>query len=105
MKWKRGRKTKEQAPLNSSQTDTERIEMDIHGAKPQSDSHSSSLEDEEEIEGEDEDEKEEIEVLRTGSLGPIGFMRNSGEGRGNYSSYSEEEFEEGGPRTRNGVFP
>lgn len=99
MKWKRSRKAKEQAmPL----TDTERAGMDVNGAKPQSDSHSSSLEDEEEIEGDDEDDKEEIELLRVGSLGPVGFVRHAGGGTGNYSSYSEEE---GGPRTRSGVFP
>lgn len=100
MKWKRSRKAKEQATL----TDTERTGIDVHGAKPQNDSHSSSLEDDEEIEGEEEDEKE-IEVLRAGSLGSVGFMRHVGGGTGNYSSYSEEELEEGGPRTRSGVFP
>ncbi|TMS06489.1 Cilia- and flagella-associated protein 65 [Larimichthys crocea] len=101
MKWKRSRKAKEQATPTSPLTDTERTGMDIHSTKPQSDSHSSSLEDEEELEGEveDEDEKEEIEVLRAGSLGSVGFMRHAGEGTGNYSSYSEEELEEGGPRT------
>ncbi|XP_051260180.1 motor neuron and pancreas homeobox protein 1-like [Dicentrarchus labrax] len=105
MKWKRSRKAKEQANATSPLTDTERTGMDIHNAKPQSDSHCSSLEDEEEVEGEDEDEKEEIEVLRAGSLGSAGFMRHAGGGTGNYSSYSEEELEEGGPRTRCGVFP
>lgn len=104
MKWKRSRKAKEQATPTSPLTDTESTGMDIHGAKLQSDSHSSSLEDEEEREGED-DEKEEIEVLRAGSLGSAGFMRHAGEGTGNYSSYSEEELEEGGPRTGSGVFP
>ena len=77
--------------------------MGIHSAKPQGDSHSSSLEDEEE--GEDEDEKEEIEDLRAGSSGCLGVMRHAGGGTGNYSSYLEEELEEGGPRTRTGVFP
>lgn len=105
MKWKRSRKAKEQATPTTPLTDTERSGVDIHGAKTQSDSHSSSLEDEEDIEGEDEDEKEEIEVLRAGSLGSVGFMRHAGGGTGNYSSYSEEELEEGGPRTRSGVFP
>lgn len=106
MKWKRSRKAKEQAAPSSPLTDTERTGADMHHtAKPQSDSHSSSLEDEEEIEGEDEDEKEEIEVLRAGSLGSMGFMRHAGGGTGNYSRYSEEELEEGGPRTRCGVFP
>ncbi|XP_042282597.1 motor neuron and pancreas homeobox protein 1-like [Thunnus albacares] len=101
MKWKRSRKAKEQA--TSALTDTERTEMGIHSAKPQGDSHSSSLEDEEE--GEDEDEKEEIEDLRAGSSGCLGVMRHAGGGTGNYSSYLEEELEEGGPRTRTGVFP
>ncbi|XP_070771418.1 motor neuron and pancreas homeobox protein 1-like [Enoplosus armatus] len=105
MKWKRSRKAKEQATPTSLPTDTDRTGMDIHSAKPQGDSHSSSLEDEEEIEGEDEDEKEEIEVLRAGSLGSVGFMRHAGGGTANYSSYSEEELEEGGPRPRSGVFP
>ncbi len=105
MKWKRNRKAKEQATLTPSQTDTERTGMNTLSGKPQTDSHSSSLEDDDEIEGEDEDEKEEIEVLRTGPLGSVGFMRNGGGGTGNYSSYSEEELEEGGPRTRSGFFP
>uniref|UniRef100_A0A4W6G6S1 Homeobox domain-containing protein n=1 Tax=Lates calcarifer TaxID=8187 RepID=A0A4W6G6S1_LATCA len=48
MKWKRSRKAKEQAALTSPLTDVERNGMDIHSAKPQGDSHSSSLEDEEE---------------------------------------------------------
>ncbi|XP_040913546.1 motor neuron and pancreas homeobox protein 1-like [Toxotes jaculatrix] len=106
MKWKRSRKAKEQAALTSPLTDTERNGMDIHSAKSQGDSHSSSLEDEEELEGEDEDEKEEAEVLRASSLGSVGFMRHAVGGTGNsYSSYSEEELEEGGSRTRSGVFP
>ncbi|XP_029315348.1 motor neuron and pancreas homeobox protein 1-like [Cottoperca gobio] len=100
MKWKRSRKAKVQAtPL----TDTERAVMDTNSAKPQSDSHSSSLDDEEEIEGDDEDEKEEIEVLREGSLDSVGFVRHAGGGKGNY--YSEEELEVEGPRTIRGVFP
>lgn len=100
MKWKRSHKAKEQkSPL----TDTEKAAMDIHSAKPQSDSHSSSLEDEEEIEGDDEDEKEEVEVLRAASLGSVGFSRHAGGGTGNY--YSEEEPEEECPRTRSGIFP
>nr|XP_046260212.1 motor neuron and pancreas homeobox protein 1-like [Scatophagus argus] len=102
MKWKRSRKAKEQATPTSPLTDTERSGMNIHSTKPHSDSHSSSLEDEEELEGEDEDEKEKTEVLRAGSLGSVGFMRH---GTGNYSSYSEEELEEGGTRSRSEVFP
>ncbi|KAM9347166.1 motor neuron and pancreas homeobox protein 1-like [Symphorus nematophorus] len=105
MKWKRSRKAKEQVAPSSPLTNTEKTRMDMHGAKPQSDSHSSSLEDEEEIEGEDEDEKEEMEVLRAGSLGSVDFMKRAGGGTGNYSFYSDEELEEGGPRTRSGVFP
>ncbi|GLD59092.1 motor neuron and pancreas homeobox protein 1-like protein [Lates japonicus] len=105
MKWKRSRKAKEQAALTSPLTDAERNGMDLHSAKPQGDSHSSSLEDEEELEGEDENEKEEIEVLRAGSLGSLGFMRHTVGGTGNYSSYSDDELEEGGPRTRSGVLP
>lgn len=105
MKWKRSRKAKEQATPTSPLNDMERTGMDMHSAKPQSDSHCSSLEDEEEIEGEDEDEKEETEVLRAGSFGSVGFTRRAGGGTGNYGSYSDEELEEGGPRTRSGVFP
>ncbi|AWP12871.1 putative motor neuron and pancreas homeobox protein 1-like [Scophthalmus maximus] len=100
MKWKRSRKAKEQAALTL--TDADRNGMDIHSAKPRGDSHSSSLEDEEELEGEDEDEKEEIEELRAGS---VGFVRNAAGGTGNYSTYSEEELEEGDPRMRSKVFP
>lgn len=95
MKWKRSRKAKEQAPLTSSLTGTDSTEMDVH--KPQSDSHSSSLEDEEEIDEEDEDEKS--------SVGPVVFMRHTGGGPMNYSSYSEEELEEGGRGTKSDVFP
>ncbi|XP_074514332.1 motor neuron and pancreas homeobox protein 1-like [Sebastes fasciatus] len=106
MKWKRSRKVKEQA---KTLTDKDRAGPDIHSAKPQSDSHSSGLEDEEEIEGDEEDEKEEMEALRVDSLGSVGFRRHAGGGggttTGNYSSYSEEELEEGGPRTKSGVFP
>lgn len=99
MKWKRSRKAKEQAALTSPLTDTERNGMDI--VRPQGDSHSSSLEDEEELEGVDEDEKEETDVLRAGSLGSVGFMRNAmGETR-NYKSYLDEEL---GEATRSRVF-
>ncbi|XP_028249939.1 motor neuron and pancreas homeobox protein 1-like [Parambassis ranga] len=101
MKWKRSRKAKEQV-TPTSLTDTERAGMDM---QTHSGSHGSSLEDEDEIEGEDEDEKEEVEVLGEGCLGSVGFTRHTGEGTGNYSSYSEEEMEEGGRETRSGVFP
>uniref|UniRef100_A0A3Q3WEG1 Homeobox domain-containing protein n=1 Tax=Mola mola TaxID=94237 RepID=A0A3Q3WEG1_MOLML len=56
MKWKRSHKAREQA--TSPLTDRERTGMDIHGAKPQSDSNS-SLEDEEDLEGEEDNEEEE----------------------------------------------
>ncbi|XP_034550064.1 motor neuron and pancreas homeobox protein 1-like [Notolabrus celidotus] len=103
MKWKRSRKAKEQASLTSSLSDPERNRTGAH--KPQSDSQSSGLEDEEEIDGEDVDEREEIEVLGEGSLSPIVFMRHAGGGGGaSYSSYSEEELEEGGPGTRSAAF-
>lgn len=95
MKWKRSRKAKEQAALTSPLTDAERNGMDIHTARPQGDSHSSSLEDEEELEGVDEDEKEEADVLRAGSLGPVGFMRHAMGGTRNYNSYLDEELGEG----------
>lgn len=102
MKWKRSRKAKEQA-LTSSPTDIEKNRMDAH--KPQSDSQSSDLEDEEEIDGEDVDEKEEIEVMGGDSLSPVVFMRHAGRrGAANYSSYSEEELEEGGLGTRSTAF-
>uniref|UniRef100_A0A3Q1BY57 Homeobox domain-containing protein n=1 Tax=Amphiprion ocellaris TaxID=80972 RepID=A0A3Q1BY57_AMPOC len=101
MKWKRSRKAKEQV-TPTSLTDTERTGMDIQSMKPHGGSHRSSMEDDDEIEGEDEDEKEEIEVLREGS---ISFTRHAGRGTGNYSSYSEEELEEGDRGTRSGVFP
>ncbi|KAG7241731.1 hypothetical protein INR49_025196 [Caranx melampygus] len=95
MKWKRSRKAKEQAALTSPLTDTERNGM------TQGDSHSSSLEDEEELEGVDEDEKEEKDVLRAGSLGPVGFMRHAMGGSRNYNSYLDEKLGEG---TRSRVF-
>ena len=97
MKWKRSRKSKEQAALNSPLTD---MSMDVHGMKPQNDSHSSSLEDEEEFEREGKDEKNEMGALRAGSLAPVGFLRN---GTLNYDSYSEDELEEGGAQARTGV--
>ncbi|KAM9850755.1 motor neuron and pancreas homeobox 2a [Aulostomus maculatus] len=100
MKWKRGRKAKEHGGTPASPlTDTDRAEL--HTSKLQRDSHSSSLEDEEELEGEDEDEKEETEE----AAGSLGVMRHAGEGTENYSSYFGEEVEEGGPRTRSGIFP
>lgn len=103
MKWKRSRKAKEQATSSSPLTGTDGSKMDILSAKHERDSHSSSPEDDEELElEEDDDEKEEMGVLRAGSLNPVGFMRN---GTGNYSSSSDGELEEGGPRTRSGVFP
>ncbi|XP_026232675.1 motor neuron and pancreas homeobox protein 1-like [Anabas testudineus] len=105
MKWKRSRKAKEPAAPTTSLTDMERNGLDIHGAKTQGDSQSSSFEDEEELDGVDEDEKKETEVLRKCSLGTVGFVRHAIGETENYSSYSEEELDEGGPRTRSGVFP
>lgn len=67
--------------------------MKMDGMKPQNDSHSSSVEEEEEFEGEENDGKDARRALRAGSLPPVGFLRN---GTLNYSSYSEEELEEGG---------
>lgn len=95
MKWKRSRKSKDQAALNSPLTD-----MNMDGMKPQNDSHSSSVEEEEEFEGEENDGKDVRRALRAGSLPPVGFLRN---GTLNYSSYSEEELEEGGAQERSGV--
>lgn len=90
MKWKRSRKLKDQAPPTSP---TERTQMSV---KHPRDFHSSSLEDEDDIEVEDEDDKEELDVLR--------LSRHAG-GTANYSSYSDEELEDGDTRTRSGVFP
>lgn len=101
MKWKRSRKAKELSAPTTSQTDTEKHELDIHGAKPQGDSQSSSFEDEEELEGE-EDEKEAIEVL--GSLGSVNFIRHGAGRTDNYGAYSGNELEGGGPRTKSEVF-
>ncbi|XP_074551605.1 homeobox protein Hox-A1-like [Halichoeres trimaculatus] len=101
MKWKRSRKAKEQA-LTSSLTDTEKGRTGAH--KPQSDSQSSDLEDEEAIDGDDVDEKEEIEVMGGDSLSPAVFRRHAGRGAVNYSSYSEEELEEGGSGTGSSGF-
>ncbi|XP_026151713.1 motor neuron and pancreas homeobox 2a [Mastacembelus armatus] len=103
MKWKRSRKTKEQAASTTPLTDVERNGIDIHSAKNRGDSHSSGLEDEEALEGEDEDEKEE--ALRAYSLGSVGFMGHPVGGIGKYTSYSEKELDEGGPRMRSGVSP
>lgn len=69
--------------------------MDV---KPQNDSHTSSLEDDEEFE--EDDEKEQSGALRAGSLPPVGFLKNR---TLNYSSFSEEELDEGGAQTRTGV--
>lgn len=99
MKWKRSRKLKDQAGPTSPLTDTERTQMSV---KHQADFHSSSLEDEDDIEAEDEEEKEDLDVLRPSS---VGFSRHAGgAATANYCSYSDEELEEGDPRTRSGVF-
>ncbi|KAK2839572.1 hypothetical protein Q5P01_013312 [Channa striata] len=105
MKWKRSRKAKEQTVSSTPRTDIERNGIDRCSDQPQGDSQSSSFEDEEELEEVDNDGKEEAEDLKTGSLGSVGFIRHTVRGTGNYSSYSEEELEEGGPRMRSGVFP
>ncbi|CAG5865405.1 unnamed protein product [Menidia menidia] len=103
MKWKRGRKAKDQK-VSTSLTDVDRSSMDIHSIKPHGDSLSSGPEDEEEIEGENEFEKEEI-GMRGGSLGSMGFTKVAGGGSRSYSSYSEDEIEERAPGKRTGVFP
>uniref|UniRef100_A0A3Q0S3U3 Homeobox domain-containing protein n=1 Tax=Amphilophus citrinellus TaxID=61819 RepID=A0A3Q0S3U3_AMPCI len=104
MKWKRSCKTREQITL-SNLTDRERTGRDLQSIKRHVGSHTLSPEDEEEIAEEHEDEKEEIEDLSEGSFSSVGFARNSGGEMGNYNSYSEEETEQGGPRTKTGVFP
>uniref|UniRef100_A0A672IGW4 Motor neuron and pancreas homeobox protein 1-like n=1 Tax=Salarias fasciatus TaxID=181472 RepID=A0A672IGW4_SALFA len=101
MKWKRSRKAKEQ--VAPSLTDTDSTGIDTQSIKSRGGSH--SLDDEEEIEDEDEEDKEEIQVLSSGSLSSAAFTRHMGGVTGNYSSYSEEEMEEGGLGTRRGAFP
>ncbi|XP_067371194.1 motor neuron and pancreas homeobox protein 1-like [Channa argus] len=105
MKWKRSRKAKEQAASSTPLTDIERNAIDMCSDHPQGDSQSSSFEDEEELEEVDNVGKKEAEVLKKGALGSVGFIRHTVGRTGNYSSYSEEELEEGGPRMRSGVFP
>ncbi|XP_057707926.1 motor neuron and pancreas homeobox 1-like [Corythoichthys intestinalis] len=95
MKWKRSRKAKEQASPASPLSDCEIAES----VQLQADSPIPSLEDEDELQGEDGDE--EPSVL-TGSISSL--LRHAGGAAGNYSSYLEQELEEGSSR-RNGVFP
>nr|XP_057938457.1 motor neuron and pancreas homeobox protein 1-like [Doryrhamphus excisus] len=92
MKWKRSRKSKEQANPSSPLTDSEKADS----VKLQVDSHSSSLEDEYEQEEDDDDEETSVMPSSKGSL-----LRHAGDG--NYSCYLEEELEEGSSR-RSGVF-
>ncbi|XP_061648813.1 motor neuron and pancreas homeobox protein 1-like isoform X1 [Phyllopteryx taeniolatus] len=94
MKWKRSRKAKEQANPASPLSDGERADS----VQLQADSPTSSLEDEDELEGDEEDK--EPSAL-PGSL--CSLLRRAGEVTGNYSSYLQEEPEEGS--SRSGVFP
>lgn len=96
MKWKRSRKSKEQASPSSPLTGSG-AEIDMLSSKHQRDSHSSSPEDDEDLELGDDDDKEQVGQLRAGSFNPTGFLRNV---TGNYVSSSEGELEEGVPRTR-----
>ncbi|XP_061924492.1 motor neuron and pancreas homeobox 1-like [Entelurus aequoreus] len=89
MKWKRSRKSKEQASPSSPLTDSEKADS----VKLQVDSHSSSLEDEYELEGEEENEDT--------SVMPCSLLRLAGGATGNYSSFLQKELEE----ERNGVLP
>lgn len=102
MKWKRSRKTKEQASPSSPLAGSEEAEMDMISSKQQRDSLSSSPEDDDDLELGDGDEKEAVGQLRPGSLNPTGFLRNV---TGNYISSSEGELEEAVPRTRSAIHP
>lgn len=102
MKWKRSRKSKEQASPSSPLTGSEGAEMDMLSSKQQRDSHSSGPEDDEDLELGDDDDKERVGQLRAGSLNPAGFLRNV---TGNYVSSSEGELEEAVPRTRSVIYP
>ncbi|XP_012732405.3 motor neuron and pancreas homeobox protein 1 [Fundulus heteroclitus] len=93
MKWKRTRKAKEQVTATSV---TDNM-LDIQSLKHHI-SIRSSLEDEKEREAEDEFGIEEMKQLSEASLAAVNFTRYRGEGAGSYTSYSEEEIEEGLPR-------
>lgn len=97
MKWKRSRKSREQAAPNTPLTDRS---VDARGQKPRSDSSSSSPEDEEEFEEEERGDKDDTGAFGAESLAPAGFGRN---GTPNYGSYSEGEPQEGGAPARTAV--
>ncbi|KAM4731295.1 uncharacterized protein FYW61_009371 [Anableps anableps] len=94
MKWKRSRKAREQVTATSV-TDNA---MDIQSLKHHHIALSSSLKDERKKEVEDEFVIEEMKQLRRASLGSVSFTRYRGGEAGIYTSYSEEEIEEGLPR-------
>uniref|UniRef100_A0A3P9PM83 Motor neuron and pancreas homeobox protein 1-like n=1 Tax=Poecilia reticulata TaxID=8081 RepID=A0A3P9PM83_POERE len=98
MKWKRSRKARDQVTATSDDT------MDIQSLKHHHISLSSSLEDESQREMEDEFGIEEMKQLSKASLSSVTFTRYRGGdgGAGIYTSYSEEEIEEGLPRERSG---
>ncbi|XP_043987806.1 motor neuron and pancreas homeobox protein 1-like [Gambusia affinis] len=97
MKWKRSRKVRDQVTATSDNT------MDIQSLKHHHISLSSRLEDEREREVEDEFGIEEMKQLSKASLSSVTFTRYRRDGAGIYTSYSEEEIEEGLPRERNGT--
>ncbi|XP_054888133.1 motor neuron and pancreas homeobox protein 1-like [Poeciliopsis prolifica] len=97
MKWKRSRKARDQVTATSDNT------MDIQSLKHHRISLSSSLEEEREREVEDEFGIEEMKQLSKASLSPVTFTRYRGDEVGIYTSYSEEEIEEGLPRERSGT--
>lgn len=99
MKWKRSRKSKEQVTALSVTDNT----MDIESLKHHHISPTSSLEDEKEREVEDEFGIEEMKQLSKTYLGSVSFTRYSRGGSGSYTSYSEEELEEGLSRERSGT--
>ncbi|XP_014841485.1 PREDICTED: motor neuron and pancreas homeobox protein 1-like [Poecilia mexicana] len=97
MKWKRSRKARDQVIATSDNT------MDIQSLKHHHISLSSSLQDERQREVEDEFGIEEMKQLSKASLSSVTFTRYRGDGGpGIYTSYSEEEIEEGLPRERSG---
>ncbi|XP_049584640.1 motor neuron and pancreas homeobox protein 1-like isoform X1 [Syngnathus scovelli] len=93
MKWKRSRKTKEQANPASPPSDGERADS----VQLQADSPRSSLEDDDELEGQEEDEDASVLPASLGSL-----LKRAGGVTENYRSYLEEEE---GSSTRRGDFP
>ncbi|KAM6934484.1 uncharacterized protein FYW49_000753 [Xenentodon cancila] len=98
MKWKRSRKTKEQV-TPTSLADKESIMT--HGG-----SLSATLRVEEEMEKENKYKEEDTELVGDGSLDSAGLTSHDEQGSGNcYSSYSEEEMEDGALEGRNHAFP